>query len=98
MTREEIRDIYLSVCDIFPNFKPKNPQATFNTWVEHLSKYTPGEVKKALDDFIENNPGGYAPNVSNLIPKRDEGGFRGRTYTAEEFKEMERAGLQWLDT
>lgn len=93
MTKEEIKKIYFKVCDLYPNFKPKDPQATFNTWVDHLSKYRAAEVEATLDRFIDNNPGGYAPNISNLIPSKEVGGFRGRIYTHEDFEEMERIAL-----
>lgn len=96
MTRQETRDIYLKVCDLFPNFRPRDPQETFNEWVDILATYDRAEVEETLRVYIINNPAGFAPNISQLIPKKDSGGFRGRTYTKADFEEMERAGLAWI--
>lgn len=97
MNRNEVKEVYLKVCDLYPNFRPKDPQGTFNIWSAHLDKYDKKEVLQALDDFIETNTSGYAPNLSNLIPKRNPGQFKGRTYTHEDFLELERAALQAVD-
>ena len=96
MEREDVKKIYLKVCDLFPNFRPKDQQGTFDEWVKNLSPYSKMEVEETLREYISNNPAGYAPNISQLIPKKDSGGFRGRTYTREDFEEMEQAGLKWL--
>lgn len=93
MTREEVKKLYFKVCDLFPNFKPKDPQATFDTWVTTLAPYRSEEVETTLQRFIEDNPGGYTPNISQLIPKKDPAGFTGRHYTHAELMEMEKAAL-----
>ena len=96
MTRDEVKAIYLKVCDLYPSFKPKDPQTVFDIWVAHLKRYDAKDVEMALDDFIDNNPGGFAPNISNLIPRRTPGEFKGRRYSHEDFIEMEAAALAYL--
>ena len=96
MSRDEVKAIYTQVCDLFPNFKPYNPQATFNMWVGILGKYEKPQIEEMLKKYIESNPGGYAPNISNLIPRKEAGGFTGRIYTKEDYEAMEEAGTAWI--
>ena len=96
MNRQETAALYMKVCDLYPSFRPKDPQAVFDVWCAHLRRYDQKDVETALEDFIDNNPGGYAPNISNLIPKKDPGQFRGRRYTHDDFLEMEEAALAYL--
>ena len=96
MTREEVKQVYFKVCDLYPNFKPHNPQATLDEWVNHLSRYDRPEIEDTLSRYIDNNPGGYAPNISNLIPQKDAAQFSGRHYTHADYEQMEQAATAWL--
>ena len=95
MTREEVKKLYNRVCDAYPNFKPNNPQFTFDLWCEYLKDHTFTEVEIYLDEHIRHSE--YAPTISQLLSRESvTSNFSNeRHYSEKEYKEMERIALEW---
>lgn len=91
MTRDETRDIIRTIMEYYPQWKPENLTKVIDDWHEILAAYESDDVKVILKNYIVSSKGVYVPNVSNLIPKKNEVyGFKGRTYTHEWFEALER--------
>ena len=93
MTREEVKKLYNRVCDAYPNFKPNNPQFTFDLWCEYLSDRKFEDVEILLDEHIRHSE--YAPTISQLLGKESvKSNFSNeRHYSDKDFEEMERTAL-----
>ena len=95
MKREEVKKLYNRVCDAYPNFKPNNPQFTFDLWVEFLKNYDFTEVEIYLDEHIRSCE--YAPSISQLVSRsrsNTKNFSNERNYSEKDYEEMERAALQ----
>ena len=93
MTREEVKKLYNRVCDAYPNFKPNNPQFTFDLWCEYLKDHTFTEVEIYLDEHMRSSE--YAPSISQLLSRGSvKSNFSNeRHYSDKDFEEMERTAL-----
>lgn len=93
MTREEVKKLYNRVCDAYPNFKPNNPQFTFDLWCEYLGDRKYEDVEILLDEHIRHSE--YAPTISQLLSRGSvTSNFSNeRHYSDKDFEEMERTAL-----
>lgn len=69
MTREETKELLMSISVIYPNFnvKPEQMTATINAWHLMLEEYPANAIGAALKIYIKTNNTGFAPSVSQLI-------------------------------
>lgn len=69
MTREETKELLMTIRAVYPNFnvKPEEMTPTINAWYLMLEEYPSESVKAALKVFIKTNSSGFAPSVSQLI-------------------------------
>lgn len=92
MTREEVRKLYNRTCDAYPMFKPSNPQATFDLWVNNLEDCDFKDVEILLDEHIRSCE--FAPSISQLLSRTKKKYFSNeRTYSKADFEAMERDAL-----
>lgn len=94
MTREEVKKLYDRVCDAYPNFKPNNPQFTFDLWCEYLGDRKYEDVEILLDEHIRHSE--YAPTISQLIAdtRTTNHGFNERKYSKADYEAMEKDALE----
>ena len=93
MTRQEVKKLYDRVCDVYPNFKPHNPQFIFDLWCEYLKDETYTEVEIRLDEHIRYSE--FAPSISQLLCKAKNCNFSNeRNYTTADFDAMEKEALK----
>ncbi len=94
MTKAETLELITKIRAYFPSWNPKvSPRELVDTWFEGLRKYEYEPVKDMLRTYVENDESGFAPAISQLIPRSNRNGFTGRIYSHEDFIEMERAAL-----
>lgn len=69
MTRDETKELLMSIQAIYPNFKvrPEEMTLTINAWHLMLNEYPKEAVNAALQIYVKTNNGGFAPSVSQLI-------------------------------
>lgn len=69
MTREETKELLMTIKAVFPNFnvKPEEMTPTINAWQMMLEEYSLPEVKQALQIYVRTSGAGFAPSVSQLI-------------------------------
>ncbi len=95
MTKAETMELITKIRAYFPSWNPKvSPRELIDTWYEGLRKYEYEAVKDMLSDYLENDESGFAPAISQIMPKINRNGFNGRIYSHADFVEMERAALK----
>ncbi len=95
MTRDETMDLITKIRAYFPSWNPKvSPRELLETWFEGLRKYEIAAIEDMLEKYIQDDESGYAPAISQLIPKQNKNGFMGRIYSHADFVEMEKAALK----
>ena len=95
MTKQETNDFVNKIRAFFPAWNPKvTPRELLENWYGALRKYELDAVEDMLDRYIENDQTGFAPAISQLIPKQNKNGFKGRIYSHADFVEMERDALR----
>ena len=52
MTRDETKEILMTIQATYPNFKPEDKTITINTWFTLLKDYDRKQIGVALRDFI----------------------------------------------
>ena len=69
MTRDETKQLIMTIKALFPNFdiKPEQMTATVNAWHMMLDEYPAQAVGAALQIYVKINNSGFAPSVSQLI-------------------------------
>lgn len=69
MTREETKELLMTISAIYPNFnvKPEQMTATINAWHMMLDEYPANAIGAALQIYVKTNNTGFAPSVSQLI-------------------------------
>lgn len=69
MTREETKELLMTIRAIYPNFnvKPEEMTPTINAWSIMLEDYQADSIRAALKIFVKTNSTGFAPSVSQLI-------------------------------
>lgn len=69
MTREEVKQLLMTMKVTFPNFKIEDSQITFtiNAWYEILKDYEPKSILQAFKTYIATSNSAFAPSVSELI-------------------------------
>ena len=69
MTRDETKELLMTIQAIYPNFKvvPSQMTATINAWHLMLEEYPADSVNAALKIYAKTNNSGFAPSVSQLI-------------------------------
>lgn len=69
MTRDETKELLMTINAVYPNFKVKPEQMTFtiNAWHTVLEEYPAEMVNAALQVYIKTDNGGFAPSVSQII-------------------------------
>lgn len=69
MTRDETKELLMSIQAIYPNFKVKPEEMTFtiNAWNTMLEEYPASAVMTSLRMYVKSNNTGFAPSVSQLI-------------------------------
>lgn len=69
MTRDETKELLMTIQAIYPNFnvKPDQMTATLNAWSVMLEEYPAEAVIAALKIYVKTNNNGFAPSVSQLI-------------------------------
>ena len=69
MTRDETKELLMTIQALYPNFsvKPEQMTATLNAWHLMLSEYPIEGIKGALQIYVRTNKSGFAPSVSQLI-------------------------------
>ena len=69
MTREETKEVLMTIRAVYPNFnvKPEEMTPTINAWQIMLEEYPKEMVMAALKVYIKTNSSGFAPSVSQLI-------------------------------
>lgn len=100
MSKDDVKELLITVICCFPSYKPVDVGQVIDKWYEQLKDIDYKDADAELSRYIQNNPGGFAPSVSNLIPKKNQVyGFTGRTYSHEFFEEIEKeATAQWQDS
>lgn len=94
MTKRQTVELIDDIRACFPSWNPKVALTELiETWHDCLGEYDFAAIKDMLKKYIKDDESGYAPAISQLIPKH-RNGFTGRTYTHEDFLEMERAALK----
>lgn len=95
MTKAETMELITKIRACFPSWNPKvSPRELIDTWYDELRKYEYEAVKDMLSDYLENDETGFAPAISQLMPKISRNGFKGRIYSHADFVEMERVALK----
>lgn len=95
MTKKETEELIRNISGFFPSWKPKvSPRELIDSWYDILRKYEYEPIKDMLRDYIENDESGFAPGISQLVPKNKQNGFSGRIYSHADFVEMEKAALK----
>lgn len=95
MTKKETEELIRNISGFFPSWRPKvSPQDLIDTWYDTLRKYEYAPVKDMLRAYIEDDASGFAPAISQLIPKQNKNGFTERIYSRADFAEMEKAALK----
>lgn len=70
MTRDETKQILMTIQVAFPNWKPQGDLAfTVNTWFSLLGDYEYKEISLALKSYILTDSSGFAPSIGQLIDK-----------------------------
>ena len=96
MTKQETNDFVNKIRAYFPSWNPKvSPRELLESWYGCLRKYELTAVEDMLEKYIRDDETGYAPAVSQLIPKQ-KNGFAGRIYSHADFVEMEQDALRSL--
>lgn len=69
MTRDETKELLMTIRAIYPNFnvKPEEMTPTINAWHMMLSEYPAQVVNAALQIYVKTNNTGFAPSVSQII-------------------------------
>ena len=69
MTRDDTKELLMSIKAIYPNFniKPEEMTVTINAWHLMLNEYPKEAVNAALQIYVKTNNSGFAPSVSQLI-------------------------------
>ena len=96
MTRDDIKELLITINTLYPNWKPDDLTGTIDTWHEQLKDVELSEAKIALRNHIESDKGSFIPNISVFVPKRKEVyGFKGRVYSHEFYKQLEEENKGW---
>lgn len=97
MSKDDVKELLITVICCFPSYKPVDVEEVIDKWYEQLKDIDYKDADAELSRYIQNNPGGFAPSVSNLIPKKNQVyGFTGRTYSKEFYEQIEKeAAEQW---
>ena len=90
MSKDEVKELLITVVCCFPSFKPADITATIDIWHKHLKDVSYEDANAALEEYIQNNPNGYPPNISNLIPRKSVHGFSERVYSDRFYEELEK--------
>lgn len=69
MTRDESKEILMSIQAAYPNYKPQDKTIAINTWFYMLEAYTYAQVSVALKNYILSDTSGFAPSIGQLIGK-----------------------------
>lgn len=69
MTREETKQILMSIFAAYPNYKPSDKTVAVNLWSEMLSEYSYSQVSAALKAYIRSDTSGFAPSIGQLVDK-----------------------------
>lgn len=96
MSKDEVKELLITIVCCFPSFKPDDITETIDTWHKHLKDIGYAEADAELNWYIQNNKGGFPPSVSNLIPKNHAHGYSERIYTDEFYEELEREAQESL--
>jgi len=69
MTREEVKELLMTIKAIYPNFnvKPEEMTPTINAWHLMLEEYPASAIAGSLKVYTRTNSTGFAPAVSQLI-------------------------------
>ena len=69
MTREETKQLLMTIRAIYPNFtvKAEEMTPTINAWHMMLDEYPANLVNGALQIYVKSNNTGFAPSVAQLI-------------------------------
>lgn len=69
MTRDETKELLMTIQALYPNFsvKPEQMTATLNAWHLMLSEYPIEGINAALQIYVKTNNTGFAPSVSQII-------------------------------
>ena len=69
MTRDETKELLMTINAVYPNFRVKPEQMTFtiNAWQTLLEEYPADAVNAALQVYIKTDNNGFAPSVSQII-------------------------------
>ena len=69
MTRNETKEILMTMSVVYPNFKVSQDMMTKTVYAWHmvLEEYPAEDVQKALKVFIRTSGSSFAPSVSQLI-------------------------------
>lgn len=69
MSREETKELLMTIRAVYPNFNVKTEEMTptINAWHLMLSDYSAESVNGALQIYVKTNNTGFAPSVSQLI-------------------------------
>ena len=69
MTREETKELLMTIRAIYPNFnvRPEEMTPTLNAWHMMLEEYPANAIGAALKIYVKTNSTGFAPSVNQLI-------------------------------
>ena len=69
MTRDETKELLMTIRAIYPNFnvRPEEMTPTINAWHMMLSEYPAQVIYAALQIYVKTNNTGFAPSVSQII-------------------------------
>ena len=69
MTRDETKELLMTIQAAYPNFNVKPEQMTFtiNAWYMMLEEYPVEVINGALQIYVKTNNTGFAPSISQLI-------------------------------
>ena len=69
MTRDDTKELLMTIKALYPNFdiKPEQMTATLNAWHLMLEEYPADAIGGALKIYVKTNDSGFAPSVSQII-------------------------------
>ena len=69
MTRDEVKELLMTIKAIYPNFnvKPEEMTPTINAWHLMLEEYPAEAIGGSLRVYVKTNNSGFAPSVAQLI-------------------------------
>lgn len=67
MTREEAKQLIMTLAAAYPNYHPADFTYTVDIWAVMLDEYDFGQAQTALKKYILSDTSGFAPSIGQLV-------------------------------